>query len=129
MIREEGLKIFRENFDQEFFELGLVTALRFWGEVMVAEEYKCLWKKISEKLSAPNENNNKKQSEFYYFHMVHDKRRLDIGKNELFGICTHSQQLAIHLAELINSEQDIQHCIDIEEKIYDLKYRFYNQFI
>lgn len=130
-IREEGLKIFSENFGKESFQVGLIAALRFWGEVMVGIEYKCLWKKISEKLSSSNNESNKKRSEFFYFHMIHDERGSDVEKVSLcfLGGRTHSEKLAIHLAELINSERDLKYCIDIEEKIYDLKYQFYDQFI
>lgn len=38
MVREEGLKIFNQNFGNESFQVGLIAALRFWGEVMVAED-------------------------------------------------------------------------------------------
>lgn len=129
-IREEGLKLFSaNNLNDESFQAVLIAAIRFWGEVMVGIEYQCLWPKISEKLSSSSHENNKKRSEFYYFHIIHDDRRSDIGENPLFGGNTHSQKLATHLAKLINSEQDLQACIEIEEKIYQLKYQFYDQFM
>ena len=128
-IRESGLKIFSQNFGNESFQVGLIAAIRFWGEVMVAEEYRCLWKKISEKLSALHNEPNKQKSEFYYFHMVHDNKGSDIGSERFCGGVTHSQILAKKMAELINSENDLKYCMDIQSTIYKLKYKFYEQFL
>ncbi len=128
-IREEGLKILTQNFDKECFQVTMVAAIRFWAEVLVSVEYSCLWQKISERLSSSDKHSNKPKSEFYYFHMVHDARRSDIGKEALTGGHTHSQELAIHLKELIDSEKALDDCINIEEKVCDLKCQFYNQFI
>ena len=50
-VRENSLCIFTSNFEQKYFELGIITALRFWAEVLVSLEYKCLWERISERLS------------------------------------------------------------------------------
>jgi hypothetical protein len=129
-IREESLKIFTQNFDKEYFQVIIVAALRFWAEVLVSVEYSCLWRKISEHLSSPHGDSNKPRSEFYYFHMVHDARRSDLGKEAMIGKRTHSQELAIHLVErLICSENDLNCCLDVEEKACNLKCQFYDQFI
>lgn len=128
-IREEGLRLLTQNFGQECFQVTMVAALRFWAEVLVSVEYSCLWQKISERLSSTYRNSNKLRSEFYYSHIVHDARHSDVGKEEMFGLRTHSQSLALHLERLIDSEKELDACIDIEEKAFNLKYQFYNQFI
>jgi hypothetical protein len=61
--------------------------------------------------------------------MIHDHRNSDIGKESFLGGLTHSQELAIHLQRLISSEDALLYCINIEEKVYQLKYQFYDQFI
>ena len=96
--------------------------------MLVSVEYSCLWKRISERLSA-TKTTNKARSEFYYFHMIHDARNSDIGKEGLLGGLTHSQELAIHLQELIVSEEILDECMNIEKNVYEIKYKFYNQFL
>lgn len=128
-------KVRNESYDQlisclgaRHCQVGLVSFLRFWAEVLVSVEYSCLWQRISERLS--NEQLSKKpRSEFYYFHMIHDSRHSDIGQEKMLGGLTHSQELAIHLKRLISSEEALTYCLNLLKAAYQLKYQFYNQFL
>ena len=128
MVREESYKLMVSCLGEEYCQAGLVAFLRFWAEVLVSIEYSCLWQRISERLSN-GQSNNKTRSEFYYFHMIHDSRNSNIGKESFLGGLTHSQELAIHLQKLITSEDTLLYCINVEKSAYQLKYRFYDQFI
>jgi hypothetical protein len=109
-------------------QLGLITFLRFWAEVMVSVEYACLWQRISERLSN-GQSSDKTRSEFYYFHMIHDNRSSDVGQESILGGLTHSQELAIHLKRLISSEEALAYCLKVQEGVYQLKCQFYDQFV
>jgi len=128
MVRDESYKLMVSCLGEEYCQVGLVAFLRFWAEVLVSIEYSCLWQRISERLSN-GQSDNKVRSEFYYFHMIHDSRNSDIGKESFLGGLTHSQELAIHLQRLISSEEALLYCTHIEQSVYQLKYKFYNQFI
>jgi hypothetical protein len=128
MVRDESYRLMVSCLGEEYCQVGLVAFLRFWAEVLVSIEYSCLWKRISERLSN-GQSDNKVRSEFYYFHMIHDSRNSDIGKESFLGGLTHSQELAIHLQRLISSEEALFYCTHIEQSVYQLKYQFYDQFI
>ena len=128
MVRDESYRLMVSCLGEEYCQVGLVAFLRFWAEVFVSIEYSCLWKRISERLSN-GQSENKVRSEFYYFHMIHDSRNSDIGKESFLGGLTHSQELAIHLQKLISSEEALLYCTHIEQSVYQLKYQFYDQFI
>jgi uncharacterized membrane protein YheB (UPF0754 family) len=125
---KECINILSKDFGEDRFELGLITALRFMTEVLVAEEYRCLWGKMEEKLSSNVSESNRVRSEFYYFHMIHDDRGSDIGQKRGIGGISHAEQLAHHMYPLISSEDDVNYCISIEKKVFDIKYKFYDQF-
>lgn len=125
---KECIDILSKDFGKDNFELGVITALRFMTEVIVAEEYKCLWGKISQKLSSSTSDVSKIRSEFYYFHMIHDDRGSDIGQKSWIGGISHAQKLAKCMSSLISNEDDINYCISIEKKVFDIKYKFYDQF-
>ena len=110
-----------------YAQAGLIAFLRFWAEVLVSVEYTCLWEKMSERLSKSS-TQDKARSEFYYFHMIHDNRRTDIGEESLLGGLTHSQELAVHLKQLIPSQPALDYVLTLEQAAYQLKYQFYNQF-
>lgn len=109
-------------------QVGLVALLRFWAEVLVAVEYSCLWPRLSERLSN-GQSPHKIRSEFYYFHMIHDSRNSDIGQEKILGGLTHAQELAIHLKQLITSEEALAYCLKLQETAYQLKCQFYDQFV
>lgn len=127
-IRAESQQLMVSCLGQKYTQVGLIAFLRFWAEVLVAIEYSCLWPRISECLSN-GQSHHKIRSEFYYFHMIHDSRNSDIGKESFLGGLTHAQELAIHLQKLISSEDALLYCLKIEESAYQLKYQFYDQFV
>jgi hypothetical protein len=127
-IRECSYQMMSECLGKPHCQVGLVSFLRFWAEVLVSTEYSCFWQRISERLS--NEKTSyKSRSEFYYFHMIHDSRNSDIGKERILGGLTHSQELAIHLKRLVVSEEALAFCIELTENAYQLKRQFYDQFL
>ncbi|MEG4403747.1 hypothetical protein [Microcoleus sp. MON2_D5] len=128
MVRDKSYKLMVGCLGEKHCQVGLVAFLRFWAEVLVSVEYSCLWQQISERLSN-GQSNHKLRSEFYYFHMIHDSRNSDIGKETILGGLTHSQELAIHLKRLISSEEALVYCLNLQENAYQLKYQFYDQFI
>jgi hypothetical protein len=128
MVRDKSYQLMVSCLDRKYCQVGLITFLRFWAEVIVSVEYSCLWQRISERLSN-GQSNDKIRSEFYYFHTIHDSRNSDIGKESFLGGLTHAQELAIHLQRLISSEDALLYCLNIEESVYQLKYQFYAQFI
>ncbi len=128
MVRDESYKLMVGCLGEKYCQVGLVAFLRFWAEVLVSVEYSCLWQRISQRLSN-GQSNHKIRSEFYYFHMIHDSRNSDIGKESFLGGLTHSQELAIHLQRLITSEDALVYCINVEDNAHQLKYQFYDQFV
>lgn len=128
MVRDQSYQLMVSCLDQEYCQVGLITFLRFWAEVIVSVEYSCLWRRISERLSN-GQSHHKIRSEFYYFHMIHDNRNSDIGKESFLGGHTHAQELAIHLQKMISSEDALLYCLKLEESAHRLKYQFYDQFV
>jgi hypothetical protein len=132
---KECFNILSEDFNHKHFQVGLITALRFMTEVLVAEEYKCLWGKMKERLSPNIPNGNKPRSEFFFFHMIHDDRECDVGQERVVGGATHSQRLADHINKLICCEEASlyeeaeNYCMFIERQVFKIKYKFYDQFI
>jgi hypothetical protein len=127
-VREQSYQMIINCLGKPHCQVGLITFLRFWAEVLVSIEYNCLWQRISERLSNER-SSHKARSEFYYFHMIHDSRNSDIGKETILGGLTHSQELAVHLKRLIVSEDALALCIDLTESAYQLKCQFYDQFV
>ena len=109
-------------------DLALISFLRFWAEVLVAVEYACLWPRLSERL-ANGFSAEGKRSEFFYYHIIHDRRQTDIGVEQLLGGLTHSQELARHIATLITSDVTLQIAIEQVDRAWRLKDLFYRQFL
>lgn len=61
--------------------------------------------------------------------MIHDRRQSDIGAEQILGGLTHSQELARHMAELIGNETALQVAISQVDRAWELKDRFYRQFL
>lgn len=109
-------------------DLALIAFLRFWAEVLVSVEYECFWPKLSERLSGGTDGTGAK-SEFFYYHMIHDRRHSDLGEEQLLGGRTHSQALALHLAGLIQGEAELASALHQVEAATAMKRRFYDQFM
>jgi hypothetical protein len=127
-LRAASNKMMVDCLDRPYGQVGLIAFLRFWAEVTVSIEYFCLWPRISERL-AKGASRHKIRSEFYYFHMIHDNRSSDLGKESFLGGLTHAQELAIHLQKLVVDQAAVDYCLKLEEQAYQLKYQFYDQFL
>ena len=127
-VRLASLEALQCCLDQPHSDLALIALLRFWAEVLVSVEYECLWPRLSERL-AQGPAAAGPRSEFFYYHMIHDRRQSDIGAEQLLGGLTHSQELARHMAELIDNEAALQIAISQVERAWELKDRFYRQFV
>ena len=127
-VRHESYQLMVDCLEREYEQAKLIAFLRFWAEILVSVEYTCLWQRISERLAHKN-SPSKARSEFYYFHMIHDRRNSNLGEENLLGGLTHAQELAIHLKRSICTPEAVTACLNIEEKAYLLKRDFYNQFL
>jgi hypothetical protein len=127
-VRLESLAALESCLTSSHSDLALISFLRFWAEVLVAEEYACLWPRLSERLNQGFAAEGIR-SEFYFYHMIHDRRQTDIGAEQLLGGLTHSQELARHLAMRIVSDAALQIAIDQVERAWQLKDLFYRQFL
>jgi hypothetical protein len=108
-------------------QLALVCFLRFWAEVLVSVEYSCLWPRLSQRLSH-GQTSERKKSEFFYYHMIHDSRQSDIGTDTLLGGLTHAQELARLIGRLIPDERGLTCAMHQVDQACALKSRFYDQF-
>jgi hypothetical protein len=127
-VRLASLEALQNCLGQPHSDLALIVFLRFWAEVLVAVEYECLWPRLSERF-ADSPAAAGVRSDFFYYHMIHDRRQSDIGNEQLLGGLTHSQELARHMAELISCEEAMQIAISQVERAWELKDRFYRQFL
>jgi len=127
-VRLASLQALQNCLGQPHSDLALIAFLRFWAEVLVSVEYECLWPRLSQRL-AHGPAAAEVRSEFFYYHMIHDRRQSDIGAGQLLGGLTHAQELARHITELISSEAALQIAISQVERAWELKDRFYQQFV
>jgi hypothetical protein len=109
-------------------DLALIAFLRYGAEVLVSVEYECLWPRLSERL-AHGAAAEGVRSEFFFYHMIHDRLQSDIGAEQLLGGLTHSQEQARHMAELISCKEALQIAISQVERAWELKDRFHRQFL
>lgn len=110
-------------------QLALLSFLRFWGEVLVGEEYSLLWTRLSERLSSSASEGNHSKSQFYYYHKEHDRRRFAFGEEKLVGGLTHSDELAKHVKSLVADHDLLMLAMRLEERATNLKLEFYDQFV
>jgi hypothetical protein len=128
-IIDATISLIRHLYDSEHSDLAIVTFIRFWGEVLVAVEYKILWERIKKYFSG-------KPSRFYSPHLVHDQKRKPIF-DFIDGAETHADNLARYIANYLNfaseNEQELLAKVkvfeDTEKEVCKLKRRFYDQFI
>ena len=128
LVRLASLEALQSCLSQTDSDLALIAFLRFWAEVLVSVEYECLWPRLSQRL-AHGPAADGVRSEFFYYHMIHDRRQSDIGAEQILGGLTHSQELARHMAELIGNEAALQVAISQVDRAWELKNRFYQQFV
>lgn len=108
----------------EHADLRLLTALRFWGEVLVSVEYGQLWPRMSARLIVDGDN----RSRFYYPHHIHDAKAQPLTATSPLA-ATHSDRLGIRLATLLADERVWPSFLQVEEDIVRLKCAFYDQFL
>lgn len=127
-VRRQSMEQLQVCLRMTHSDLALVCFLRFWAEVLVAVEYETLWPRLSERLN-PGAAGGGARSEFFYYHMLHDRRQSDIGEVELLGGLTHAQELAGHLVGLIDSEEALHSALQQVDGAWQLKDHFYTQFL
>jgi hypothetical protein len=126
-LRLKSYQVLAQCLSKDHSELCLLSFLRFWAEVLVSTEYSIFWERISEKLCRGAES-GRTRSEFYYFHMVHDRRQSDINEEPFFGGLTHSQELALHIGHLVGTKNALRESVQMAEEATALKIYFYDQF-
>jgi hypothetical protein len=127
-VRTNSLRELLGCLEIKHMQLGVLSFLRFWGEVLVSEEYTIFWNRLSERLSSVATEPNRFKSQFYYHHMIHDRRRYNLGDEYYVGGLTHSEELACHISNLVNDEESLSVVMRLEEKATILKHQFYDQF-
>lgn len=103
----------------EHADTGLITVLRFWGEVLVSVEYEQLWRRIGPVLGD--------RSTFYLPHKVHDAKVRPLAEASPLA-STHSDQLGMRLWQVLGSPGEREVFRRTEEAIVELKTGFYDQF-
>ena len=114
------------DYGSENSAIKTISYIRFAGEVIVAEEYKALWSRIS-KILSDSGHNPKNISRFFWPHIIHDSR--SSFSSEMKKSKTHSSYLGFFLSRLINSDSDLGLFISAEDVALRLKRLFYDQFI
>lgn len=100
-------------------DTGVVTILRFWGEVLVSVEYEQLWRRIGPLLG--------ERSTFYLPHKVHDAKLRPLAEPSPLA-STHSDQLGLRLWQWLDSPEAQKVFRGTEESVVDVKSGFYDQF-
>lgn len=116
--------------DERLYQIRLLSLLRFWGEILVSEEYGRFWPRM--KMEGLTERGGtQKRSRFYYPHHVHDARKIDFMATELGKPRTHSDRLGniLEIMLIDSGVAGVEHCALIEKEIFELKYGFYDQFM
>lgn len=108
----------------EFTDLRLLTILRFWGEVLVSVEYGEYWRRIAKQLVTENKN----RSRFYYPHYVHDAKKQPLAEVSSRS-STHADRLGVRLKQMLNSTQAEKCFMEMEQKIFQSRMEFYDQFV
>ncbi|OLF12055.1 hypothetical protein BLA60_08500 [Actinophytocola xinjiangensis] len=103
----------------EYPDTGLITILRFWGEVLVSVEYEQLWRRIGPLLGD--------RSTFYLPHKVHDAKIRPLAEASPLA-STHSDQLGLRLWQRLDSPEEQKVFRRTEEAVVDVKAGFYDQF-
>jgi len=118
-------KIVRPKQLPKFQEIAAITFMRFWGEVLVAEEYEAFAPRL--KLMGLKWDGN--GSKFYWEHCLHDKRNKGISEAVHPKHATHSEKLGAALATLLDTPEKLNYAADLQHDIAQIKMAFYDQFI
>lgn len=101
-------------------DIRLVTILRFWGEVLVGEEYSVYVKRI--KRMGLNERN----SHFFWPHYKHDTKQASF--HTTVDLNTHSDQFTVILQRLLITSEMIDFCAAVTKSVSEVRMGFYDQF-
>jgi len=118
------LGLIAEAGGSEQANVGLLTILRFWGEVLVSVEYGELWRRMAPRLTTAGGRN---RSCFYHPHHVHDAKAHPLAA-ESPARTTHSDRLGVRLRQLLGSGEARECFRRTERAVLVLKERFYDQF-
>ena len=100
-------------------DVGVLTMLRFWGEVVVSVEYGELWRRMEREFTAGG-------SRFYHPHHHHDGREPLATADE--SSATHSGRLGACLARLLADDGAYERFARTEQQVLAGRLRFYDQF-
>jgi hypothetical protein len=116
------LELIAETGGGEHADVGLLTILRFWGEVLVSVEYTRLWRRMAARLRLTG-------SMFYHPHAVHDAKAQPLAAAPAAS-STHSDQLGLRLWQLLGpGSQGARDCfVRTERAAVGLREAFYDQF-
>lgn len=112
--------------DTPHYQVKLMTLLRFWGEVLIAAEYQMLWSRLE---TMGLQKSGVQSSRFYHPHITHDAKHKPLTQYSLVSATTHSDLLAFSLHTLLDKEEAIAYCAEVETEILAIKSSFYDQFV
>jgi hypothetical protein len=102
-------------------DVGVLTILRFWGEVVVSVEYGEFWRRMEREFEAAGT-----ASRFYHPHHHHDGREPLATASE--SSRTHSGRLGACLTSVLAADGALQRFASTEEQVLAGRLRFYDQF-
>lgn len=103
-------------------DAGVLTILRFWGEVLVSIEYGEFWRRMEGRFDASG-----RPSRFYHPHHHHDGREPLADASD--ASATHSGRLGACLARSLAGEGGAPEAFDrAEAAVLAARMRFYDQF-
>lgn len=106
---------------EEDGDAGVLTMLRFWGEVLVSVEYGEFWRRMAPSFAIAGTS-----SRFYHPHHHHDGREPLAAASQ--SSCTHSGRLGACLVAELASDADVARFAATEQRLLDTRLRFYDQF-
>lgn len=125
-VLQRSFAFFAGDPDTPYYQIKLMTLLRFWGEVLIAAEYQMLWPRLE---MMGLQKSGACVSRFYYPHIVHDAKHKPLTQYSAVSAITHSDLLAASLQTLLDQEEAIAYCAEVEMEIVTIKSSFYDQFV
>ena len=103
-------------------DVGVLTILRFWGEVLVSVEYGQFWRRMDGQFRAAGS-----ASSFYRPHLQHDGCEPLVTASE--SLQTHSGRLGGCLVRVLETDSDVEEFAETERRVLAARMRFYDQFV
>ncbi|MEA2240518.1 MAG: hypothetical protein QOD24_74 [Solirubrobacteraceae bacterium] len=103
-------------------DVGVLTILRFWGEVLVSVEYGQFWRRMDGQFQAAGTT-----SSFYRPHLQHDGCEPLATASE--SLQTHSGRLGGCLVRMLEADGDVEQFAETERRVLAARMRFYDQFV